>query len=436
MKTENLAVRTLVLIAGVFIMAFGVSISIRSGLGTTPISSVPYVYNIVYPKLSVGTLTILLNVFFVFLQILILKRDYKIIQLLQIPVVMIFGWFVDVHLSWNGNLIPTNYLMQWIFCLVSCLFIAFGIFLQLKADVSILPGEGLIMAIAKTLKKEFGLIKILFDSLLVIVALISVFIFLDKLEGVREGTVASALLVGFLVQFYNKHLPFINKIVYPEKVPAEFIEEPYMSTDNFVITISRQYGSGGHAVGELVAKKLGVDFYDSKLIELTAEQSGFTKEYVKKHEQKMSNPLLYKLYKQNYAYVNEAVPPQDMLFMVQTRVIRDIAAKGSCVIVGRCADYILKGHPNSFNVFVHANNDFRKSRVISEYGINPNDALREMEKRDKERSTYNEHYSGRKWADLNNYDLTVETSMFGIETTADMIIEAKRKAMNKELAEE
>lgn len=292
------------------------------------------------------------------------------------------------------------------------------------------------MAIAKTLKKEFGLIKILFDSLLVIVALISVFIFLDKLEGVREGTVASALLVGFLVQFYNKHLPFINKIVYPEKVPAEFIEEPYMSTDNFVITISRQYGSGGHAVGELVAKKLGVDFYDSKLIELTAEQSGFTKEYVKKHEQKMSNPLLYKLYKQNYAYVNEAVPPQDMLFMVQTRVIRDIAAKGSCVIVGRCADYILKGHPNSFNVFVHANNDFRKSRVISEYGINPNDALREMEKRDKERSTYNEHYSGRKWADLNNYDLTVETSMFGIETTADMIIEAKRKAMNKELAEE
>lgn len=430
MKTENLAVRTLVLIAGVFIMAFGVSISIRSGLGTTPISSVPYVYNIVFPRFSVGTLTILLNLFFVFLQILILKRDYKFIQLLQIPVVMVFGWFVDVHLGWNGNLVPTNYFMQWIFCLASCLFIAFGIFLQLKADVSILPGEGLIMAIAKTLKKEFGLIKILFDSLLVVVALISIFIFLDRLEGVREGTVASALLVGFLVQFYNKHLPFIDKVVYPEKVPAEFIEEPYMSTDNFVITISRQYGSGGHAVGELVAKKLGVDFYDSELIELTAKQSGFTKEYVKKHEQKMSNSLLYKLYKQNYAYVNEAVPPQDMLFMVQTRVIRDIAAKGSCVIVGRCADYILKGHPNCFNVFVHANNDFRKSRLITEYGIHPNDTEREMEKRDKERRTYNEYYSGRKWADLNNYDLTVETSMFGIETTADMIIDAKRKSIN------
>lgn len=429
MRKENLAVRTLVLIAGVFIMAFGVSISIRSGLGTTPISSVPYVYNIVFPKLTVGTLTVLLNVFFVFLQILILKRDYQIIQLLQIPVVVVFGWFVDVHLSWNGSWIPANYLQQWVYCLVSCLFIAFGIFLQLKAHVSILPGEGLIMAIAKTQRQEFGKIKILFDSLLVVVALISIAISLDRLEGVREGTVASALLVGFLVQFYNKHFTFIDKIVYPEGAPVEFVEEPYMTTDNFVITISRQYGSGGHAVGELVAKKLGVDFYDSELIELTAEQSGFTKEYVEEHEQRLSNSLLYKLYKQNYAYVNEAVPPQDMLFMVQTRVIRDIAAKGSCVIVGRCADYILKGHPKSFNVFVHASTDFRKSRVVSQYGVHPDSAEREMEKRDRERSNYNEHYSGRKWADLNNYDLTVETSLFGIEATADMIIEAKRKSV-------
>ena len=114
---------------------------------------------------------------------------------------------------------------------------------------------------------------------------------------------------------------------------------------------------------------MGVDFYDNELIELTAKQSGFTKKYVEEHEQKMGNTLLYKLYKQNYAYVNEELPPQDMLFMVQTRVIRDIAAKGSCVIVGRCADFILKGHPNSFNVFVHANNDFRRKRVITEYGI-------------------------------------------------------------------
>ncbi len=429
MKTENLAVRTLVLIAGVFIMAFGVSISIRSGLGTTPISSVPYVYNIVFPKITVGTFTVLLNVFFVLLQMLILRRDYKAIQLLQIPVVIVFGWFVDVHLGWNAGWIPANYLQQWIYCLFSCLIIALGIFLQVKADVSILPGEGLVMAIAKRARKDFGFTKILFDSLLVVVALITVLIFLDnKSEGVREGTVASALLVGFIVQFYKKHLTFVDTIVYPEKA-VEFIEEPYMNTENFVITISRQYGSGGHAVGEAVAKRLGIDFYDSKLIDLTAEESGFTKEYVKTHEQKMTNSLLYKLYKQNYAYINEAVPPQDMLFMVQTRVIRDIAAKSSCVIVGRCADYILKGHPNCFNVFVHASDAFRKSRVITEYGIHPDDAKKEMERKDKFRKNYNEYYTHRKWADLKNFDLTVETSLFGIDITAAMIIDARRKAL-------
>lgn len=428
MKTENLAVRTLVLIAGIFIMAFGVSISIRSGLGTTPISSVPYVYNIVYPGITVGTFTILLNIFFVLLQMLILKKDYKFVQLLQIPLVILFGWFIDVHLGWTENFIPANYLLQWIYCLLSCFIIALGIFLQVKADVSILPGEGLVMAITKTTKKDFGFTKILFDSLLVVIALITVFIFLDKPEGVREGTIASALLVGFIVEFYKKHFTFIDKVVYPDKA-VEFIEEPYMSTDNFVITISRQYGSGGHAVGEAIAKRLGVEFYDSKLIDLTAEESGFTKEYVKKHEQKLSNSLLYKLYKQNYAYINEAVPPQDMLFMVQTRVIRDLATKSSCVIVGRCADYILKGHPNCFNVFVHASDAFRISRVITEYGADPEDARREMERKDRERMNYNEHYTGRKWADLKDYDLTVESSLFGIDITAAMIIDARRKAM-------
>ena len=103
--------------------------------------------------ITVGTFTVLLNVFFVLLQMLILRKDYKAFQLLQIPVVVVFGWFVDVHLSWEASFIPANYLQQWIYCLFSCVIIALGIFLQVKADVSILPGEGLVMAIAKTTKR-------------------------------------------------------------------------------------------------------------------------------------------------------------------------------------------------------------------------------------------------------------------------------------------
>lgn len=427
MKKDKLTVRTLILIVGVFIMSFGVALSIRSNLGTTPISSVPYVYNYVFPKLSVGTLTILLNLIFLALQAVLLKKKFTPFHLLQIPAVMVFGGFVDLNLNFIETWIPTNYLMQWVFSFTSCFIISFGIFLQVKANVTLLPGEGLSMAIADRFKKDFGKAKIGLDSTLVMTSLASTLLLLGGLFGVREGTLAATFLVGFILQFYQKKLTFIDAIVEP-KVSKTFVPEPYMTTDNFVITISRQFGSGGHAIGELVAKKLGIAFYDSKLIDLTAQASGFTPEYVKEHEQKITNGLLYKLYKQNYAYVNEAIPPQDLLFMVQTRVIRDIAAKESCVIVGRAADYILKGHPNSFNVFIHADNEFRTERAIQEYNIPPNDVQKELHHKDHYRMNYSKEYTGRAWDDLNNYDLTLESSLFGIDITAEMIIDAWKKA--------
>lgn len=429
MKKENLPVRMLMLLTGIFVIAFGVALSIRSNLGTTPISSVPYVYNIVFPAVTVGTFTILLNLLFVVLQIVLLRKNFKPYLLLQVPVVFIFGWFIDFSLYLLGGAVPGNYLVQWVFCIVSCVIIAFGVFLQVKANVVMLPGDGLVIALADTLRKEFGLTKILFDSFLVLVSLITVLIIREGFHGVREGTVASALLVGFIVQFYQKHIRFVDKLTDTAVAAKEYVPEPYMTTDNYVITISRQYGSAGHAVGELIAQKLGISFYDSKLIDLTAEASGFTPEYVKAHEQKLSNGLLYQLYKQNYAYVNEAIPPQDMLFMVQTKVIRDIAARESCVIVGRCADFILKGHPHCFNVFVHADDAFRLNRVITDYGADPEEAEKEMEKKDRERMNYNKHYTKREWANLKDFDMTVESSMFGIEITAAMIIDARRKAI-------
>ncbi|MHB9056288.1 MAG: DUF6198 family protein [Paludibacteraceae bacterium] len=432
MKKDNLAIRSVILLLGIFVMAFGVALSIRSSLGTTPISSLPYVYNYIFPSISVGTLTILMNSFFVVLQMLILKNDFKVFHLIQIPIVVVFGWFIDLHLHFTKFFNPDNYIMQWIFCLVSCLILAFGVFLQVKADISFLPGEGLVMAISRRFNKEFGGIKIFFDSLLVILALISSLILLDGLHGVREGTIVSALIVGFIVQFYQRHIRFVDVMVSNGKQSGEYRNEPYMTTDKFVITISREYGSGGHAVGEQIAKKLGITFYDSKLIDLTAKASGFTPEYVKENEQKLSNTLLYQLYKQNYAYVNEAIPPRDMLFMVQTKVIRDIAARESCVIVGRSANFILKGHPNCFNVFIHADKAFRINRVISDYGIDPDDAAKEMEKKDYERANYNKYYTGYEWQDLNVYDLTVESSLFGIEITAAMIIDARRKSLYAE----
>lgn len=415
---------------GIFVIAFGVALSIRSDLGTTSGSSLPYVSNLLFPSVSVGTFTILLNVLFVLIQVIILGKKTGLAQLLQMPLLLMFGLFIDLNLFITRSFVPDHYIWQLLTVVLSCFVIAFGIFLELKADVGYLPGEGLSLVVSETYNWNFGKVKISIDSILVAVALFSALIFRGRLDGIREGTVIAALFVGAAVQWYRKKFAFVDRLL-TAPIAVKYVTEPYMTTDNIVITISRQYGSGGHAVGELIARKLGIAFYDSKLIELTSIASGFTPEYVEKHEQKMPNGLLNKLYYQNYAYVNEVIPPNDELFMVQTQVIRNIAAGESCVIVGRAANFILKGHKNSFNVFVHADQEFRRKRVIHEYMTNPGDALKVMEKKDREREDYYLHYTGKEWNDLNEYDMTVETSLFGIEETANMIIKAAEARMSQ-----
>lgn len=430
MKKEKIGLRILLLLVGIFVIAFGVALSIRSDLGTTSGSSLPYVSNLLFPSVSVGTFTILLNVLFVLIQVIILGKKTGLAQLLQMPLLLMFGLFIDLNLFITRSFVPDHYIWQLLTVVLSCFVIAFGIFLELKADVGYLPGEGLSLVVSETYNWNFGKVKISIDSILVAVALFSALIFRGRLDGIREGTVIAALFVGAAVQWYRKKFTFVDRLL-TAPIAVKYVTEPYMTTDNIVITISRQYGSGGHAVGELIARKLGITFYDSKLIELTSIASGFTPEYVEKHEQKMPNGLLNKLYYQNYAYVNEVIPPNDELFMVQTQVIRNIAAGESCVIVGRAANFILKGHKNSFNVFVHADQEFRRKRVIHEYMTNPGDALKVMEKKDREREDYYLHYTGKEWNDLNEYDMTVETSLFGIEETANMIIKAAEARMSQ-----
>ncbi len=425
MKKERFSVRILLLVLGIFIVSHGVALSIRSDLGTSPISSIPYVLNIIIPNLTVGTYAIIINSMMVLAQIVILKRKTGYEQLMQLPLTLLFGLFIDVNLYLTSSLVLDNYLWQLATVVLSCFVMAFGIFLELKADVGLLPAEGFTLVISKTYNTNFGKTKVSLDSSFVIVSIVLGLTFSGRLEGVREGTVMAALFVGTIANLFHKNITFIDRLL-PAKRVVDYVAQPYMTTDNFVITISRQYGSGGHAVGELIAKKLGIAFYDSKLIDLTAIASGFTPEYVEKHEQRLPNGLLDKLYNNNYAYVNEVVPPNDKLFMAQTSVIRNIAASESCVIVGRSANFILKGHKNCFNVFVHANKDFRKKRVVHNYMVNPEDAERVMTIKDRERDSYSKHYTGKNWDDLNTYDMTVETSKFGIEGTADMIIEASR----------
>lgn len=435
MKKEGLFKRSITLLIGLFIMAFGVSLSVKANLGISPISCVPYVYSLNFP-LTMGVTTIIFNVMLIIGQIILLRKNYELSQLLQIPLVIAFGFFIDYTLSLLSGLNASNYFMQMLLCLLSCIIIAFGVFLEVKAKLTYMAGEGLALAIAKTFKKDFGKSKVGVDSSLVAIGVISSFMLLHSLQGIREGTILGALLVGTIVRFFNRNLPFVDAMLTGKK---DGTEEAIATTSpatshqpHVAITIAREYGSGGHEIGEIVARKLGYSFYDNNLIDLSASASGLTPEYVKAHEQKLTNSLLFDLYEQNFTYVNEQMPPLDTLFMVQSKVIRDISEKESCVIVGRCADFVLKGHPNCINIFVHASKTFRKKRVVAEYGIEPAFAEKELELKDRDRKNYCKHYTHRVWGESTNYHLTVDSSAFGIQQSAQLIIDAvEKQTINK-----
>ncbi len=409
-------VKCLQLISGLFFMALGVSLSVKADLGVSPISCVPYIYSLVLP-FSLGELTIFMNGIFILLQIAILRKNYQYIQLVQFIAVILLGYFIDFTLFLISGINPTTYFGQLVTLLSSCSLIALGVFLLVKANITYIPGDGLLVVITKTFKKDFGKVKICFDSSMVVIGISSSLIFLHKLVGIREGTVIAALIVGLLIQFYEKAIRTLSKLHAVEKTA-----ETSCIHQHRIITISREYGSGGHEIGQCIAKKLGIPFYDKELINITAEKSGFTKEYILENEQKIENALFHELYAQNYAYVNGQLPPSDTLFLIQSKIIRDISSKESCVIVGRCANFILKDNPLCFNVFVHANNEFRKSRIIDKYKGKETFTDKDLEQADRNRSNYCSKYTGQEWRDSSNYHVTIDSSRYAIEQIADNII--------------
>ncbi|WP_196779675.1 DUF6198 family protein [Malaciobacter marinus] len=421
-KITNLIIRVLVFIIGLFIMALGVSLSVKADIGVSPISCVPYIYSLKF-SLTIGELTIILNALFILVQMIILRKKYNIFQLVQLPAVIVFGYCIDMTMVLIENLYPSNYVEQLLLCLFACVVLAFGIFLVVKTRLTYLPLEGLVIVISQTFKKEFGKIKISMDSLMVVIGLISSYVFLYKLEGIREGSVIAALLIGTLIKFYSHKMPIFEKW-FANKSPKETVvnNQDNKYNDTLVITISREFGSGGHEIGKYIAKHLGISFIDKQLIRLSAEQTGYTKEYIQENEQKLTNSLIYDLYEQNYAYVNDELPPEDAIFLVQSKIIRELCAKKSCVIVGRCANFILKDHPNCINIFIHANDEYRIEKINKDYGVNPPFTKHDLVVSDEQRANYSIHFTNKDWRDVRNYHFAIDSSLYGSKQSAKKLI--------------
>lgn len=199
----SLLKRYLILLAGLAVMAFGVACSIKANLGTSPISSVPYVISLFSP-LTVGTATILMHCVFILIQILLLRKQYHLIQLMQLPVAVFFGYLTDFGVWAVRGISCNTYWQQWILCLIGIFLVAVGVSLEVKAGVVVLAGEGVVLAICKIFPVKFGYMKVGFDVTLVVIACILSLVFTGHLQGVREGTVAAALLVGMIAKQLGK----------------------------------------------------------------------------------------------------------------------------------------------------------------------------------------------------------------------------------------
>lgn len=195
--------RCLLLVAGLFIMAFGVAFSIKAGLGTSPISSLPYVLSLFTP-LTVGTATIAMHIALILLQILLLRRRYDPVQLLQLPVALIFGSLTDFSVWALQGVTASHYAVRWVLCLVGILLVGVGVSFEVTANLVTLAGEGMVLAVCKVFPVPFGNVKIGFDVTLVMIASLLSFLFLGGLYGVREGTVAAAFCVGLIARQVNR----------------------------------------------------------------------------------------------------------------------------------------------------------------------------------------------------------------------------------------
>lgn len=203
-----------------------------------------------------------------------------------------------------------------------------------------------------------------------------------------------------------------------------------------VITISRECGSGGHTIGEKIAKDLGIPIYDREIIEMTAKESGLTTEFVKESNERITNSILFNIANSmtyaNHVFSSGTVSMVDKVFFIQCDIIKKLAADGPCVIVGRCADYILEEEENVMKFYIWASIENRIRRAKEVYGDSHTKAGENILKIDKKRSSYYKYHSGKKWGHYINYDGILRSDLFGIEGTVN-ILEQMIMANEKEL---
>lgn len=431
--------RFLCYLCGLFIMAIGVVFSVRSSLGVSPVTCLANVTFQIFGVskgiafLTLGACTTLTYCLYILAELLLLRREFKPAMLLQIVASTIFGLLVNLATKVFSFLpVPGSYPLRLVYLFCSIPLVALGVMLYLAPNILPTPGEGLSLAVSKKTGRSVANCKMITDCCMVVCSALVSLLFFRKLVGVREGTVISALLVGFVMKRMMRLCnPWLLRFTGREtKLERAALEETAAAAGagGVIITISREFGAGGTAIGQKLAALLGIPFYDRELEPLEAAESGLTPEFIRAHEERMSGSVVYDFLTAGYAMYNEDLPPLEKLYAAQTRILRRLAAKGeSCVIMGRCGDSILYQQPNSFRVFIHAPLNTRVSRLMRDEGLDAETALARVQRTDLGRARHYRQFAGREWGNTKYYNLAVDSADFGIEGSAQLIAEAVKR---------
>lgn len=196
---------------------------------------------------------------------------------------------------------------------------------------------------------------------------------------------------------------------------------------NTIITIGRQFGSGGREIGQKLAENFGIKYYDKELLSRAAKDSGFCEEMIQNHDERPTNSFLYNLVMDTYSFGYNSsfvdMPISHKVFLAQFDTIKKIASEGPCVIVGRCADYALQDYQNCLNIFIHSDEKFKVKYIMNRFDdiTTEQKAIDMMNKKDKQRQSYYNYYTSKKWGRADNYDLSINSSILGIDGTVKLI---------------
>lgn len=425
-NSHELLKRYIFFFLGICLNAFGIALFTRSKLGTGPTSCIPYVVSL-KSGLSFGTCTFMFNILLLLGQIILLRKNFPRYQLLQLPVTLLFSILIDGAMKFTTFVNTDIYWVALLYNILGCVFRAVGVSCQVVADVVMLSTEAFVKALSDVSKKEFSWIKLFFDVFMAAVAIALSFLLLGRLESVREGTLIIVLLVGPVSHYFTKRLSFTNYVFENE---SELVFEPKLKISNskrIVITVTSEAGSGGRIIAKILGIKLKIPVYDKELVDLIAQEGGFTKRFVQAHNEILYRSTAEAFIQNNFSVENFHSKSYTRLYEAQERVISKLAERQNCIIVGHCSNFILKDNKNVMNILITADMKNRITYISEKYGLNRHDSQKKIRRQDHNTWEFYLHFTNQDWKDSGNYHLCLNSSLFGYEETADIIEDIVKK---------